>query len=241
MTHKNILPSMFTLLNAFLGFWAVIKVTEGEYLFAAWFIILAVLCDGMDGKLARLAGCNHPLGTEMDSLADLVSFGVAPAFLIYKLTLIELDFPGIMLCFLYLTGGIYRLARFNIIQKGERNQGYQGLPIPVAAMTVSALVLMLDRFHFHLPNSIWSVFILIISGLMVSTIPYNWPSLQFGNIRETLYSILLLICVGAMLIVPSTVLFSCMVLYILFSIGNVLINSYIKVYMKQETQKSIKS
>lgn len=240
MNPKNMIPGIFTSLNAFLGFWAMIKISESQFIYAAWFIILAVLCDGMDGKLARLTHCNDALGSEMDSLADLISFGVAPAFLVYQLVLKDFGIGGIFLSFLYTLSGLYRLARFNVLQKGERSQGYHGLPIPVAAMTVSALFLMLDRFQINSPYYIWIPFMFMLSGLMISTIPYNWPSLQFSNIRNSLYSIFILSSVISMLIIPRIMLFPCLVLYILFGIGNVIINSYVKVYnLKEESKHNI--
>ena len=84
------LPSLFTCLNLFFGFAAIIRIADKDFITAAWFIIIAVLCDGMDGKLARWTGAGSIYGFEMDSLADLVSFGVAPAFLIYTSSLMDL-------------------------------------------------------------------------------------------------------------------------------------------------------
>ncbi len=230
MNHKHVIPSIFTTLNAFLGFWSVIQVTQENFLYAAWFIILAVLCDGMDGKLARLADAANPLGSEMDSLADLISFGVAPAFLVYHYRLSDLKLAGVVISFLFVLGGIYRLARFNILQKGERSKGYSGLPIPVAAMLIAALIIILYRFDMTLSVFMWILVLASLTLLMVSVVPYAWPSLQFDTIKRRINSVCIFIGLVALIFLPRVALFPCIALYILLGVVNHLINSYFKIY-----------
>ncbi|NQT25047.1 CDP-diacylglycerol--serine O-phosphatidyltransferase [candidate division KSB1 bacterium] len=213
------LPSLFTCLNLFFGFAAIIQISTKDFETAAWFIIIAVLFDGMDGKLARWTGTGSAYGFEMDSLADLVSFGVAPAFLVYSSGLKNFGFIGLLIAFFYLLAGLYRLARFNVLQAGDRTKGYTGLPIPVSGMTVAAF----ELFRVHMMQSFHDGFLVsilaILSILMVSTVPYDWPALQF---HESLYlkfkSIFILICVVSMALLPNWCLFPILSLFILFGI-----------------------
>ena len=209
------IPSFFTLLNFLFGFLSIIKIYHGDYYSAAWFIILAVLSDGMDGKLARWTGSETHFGNELDSLSDLVSFGVAPAFLIYTLTFHHLSVIGFIFCFIYVFAGGYRLARFNVQQGGNRSQGYIGLPIPVAGMTIAALWLFQDYFSIGINQVLFLIMILILSLIMVSTVHYEWPRLIFGKgWIKSLQSIGLLIAVIMMAVQPQITLFPLLSVYI---------------------------
>lgn len=210
------LPSVFTCLNLFFGFAALIQTARQDVETAAWFIIIAVLCDGMDGKVARWTGTDSVYGFEMDSLADLVSFGAAPAFLAYASGLQDLGIPGFLIAFLYLLAGLYRLARFNVIQAGDRTRGYIGLPIPVAGMFIAAFGL----FQLHMKTIVHhGILVFLFAGLsvlMVSTVPYDWPVLNFHlSLYHKLKSVFILLCVMSMAVLPYWCLFPVLGLYIL--------------------------
>jgi CDP-diacylglycerol--serine O-phosphatidyltransferase len=216
MVKYGFIPSFFTLLNFLLGFLAIIKVYEGNYYEAAWFIILAVLCDGMDGKLARWTGSETQFGNELDSLADLISFGVAPAFLTYKVAFRYMPVISFLFCFIYVFGGGYRLARFNVQQAGNRSQGYIGLPIPVAGMTISGFWLFQNYLAIGINPIVFLMVVFVLSVLMVSTVHYEWPKLVFKQgWWKRLQSIGLLIAVVIMAVQPQISLFPLLSAYIL--------------------------
>ncbi len=219
LDKKNI-PSLFTVLNLLCGFLSIIQSIEGNLLAAPWLIILAVLCDGMDGKLARLIHTETRLGFELDSLSDVVSFGVAPAVLLYLRVFSDFHVLGFFMVFLYLMAGVYRLARFNVIQQGDRTEGYVGLPIPVGAMGLAAWQLFDLQFRLGNPFIPPVGLSLFFSLVMISGIRYDWPKLNFhGSRLQKVQSVLLIVGVILMAVFPGVVLFPILILYILHGIG----------------------
>ncbi len=109
-----ILPNLFTTANILAGFYSILAAHAGRYITAAWVIMLAVLFDNLDGKVARLTHTESQFGVEYDSLSDLISFGVAPAFLVYVFVLQDFGRLGIIASFLFVLTGALRLARFNV-------------------------------------------------------------------------------------------------------------------------------
>jgi len=192
----------------------MVMTMEGNLLAAAWFIILAVLCDGMDGKLARWTGSESPFGFELDSLADLISTGIAPGLLVYKAGFFHIKIIGFVICFLYIVAGGYRLARFNVIQAGDRSRGYTGLPIPIAGMTVASFWIFRDHLGSAGNGEWWAALLMFLSILMVSTVHYDWPRLIFGEWKHKVQSILLLLGIAMMAVFPRWCLFPFLLLYI---------------------------
>lgn len=221
------IPSLFTFLNFFWGFFAIVKAVEGNLHVAAWFIILAIICDGMDGKLARWTGLETLFGFELDSLADLVSSGLAPALLAYLGGLNQIQVLGIGVCFLYLFAGGYRLARFNVLQAGDRSKGYKGLPIPVAGLTVASFWLFELPFGQAIDVGWWIILIIFLTVLMVSTIHYDWPRLVFrGGWKNAVQSVGILMATGMMAVFPHKSLFPLFLLYILLGIRSWAVSLY---------------
>lgn len=137
---RAVVPSLFTVLNMFCGFMAIIHASTGDALSAAWFIILAAGFDSLDGVMARITKSSSQFGVEIDSLSDVVSFGAAPAFLVYQVHLHTLGGLGILLSsFLMVFGGL-RLARFNVQLVGFDKDHFVGLPIPASALTVASFI-----------------------------------------------------------------------------------------------------
>jgi len=170
-----ILPNLFTSLNLFFGFFAVILSIEGDFTRAAALIIIAGLCDGLDGKIARATRTTSKFGVEYDSLADLVSFGIAPALMFYLWILTPLGRLGWLAGFLFAVCGALRLARFNTQAGSVANDYFTGLPIPAAAGMLATTILFSQRLG--LTHSVPPVFFLLplygLSFLMVSTIRYH--------------------------------------------------------------------
>jgi CDP-diacylglycerol--serine O-phosphatidyltransferase len=176
---RVVVPSFFTLMNLFCGFLSIIMVYEGNLVAGAWLIVLAGMFDVLDGFMARLANATSEFGMELDSICDVVSFGVAPGFLIYSFALHELQIIGILLSALAPICGAIRLARFNVEAKVEDLNFFRGLPTPAYAIMLASFFLTfrnrLDWFD-GLNQGVISVLIpvvILLSFLMVSTIPFD--------------------------------------------------------------------
>src|SRR5688572_16578044 len=136
-----ILPSLFTTGNLFLGFWAMIRALHGQYEQAAPLIFGAIVLDLLDGRIARMTGTTSEFGGELDSLADVISFGVAPAVLVFRWAFdVPLQRPGWVIAFLFVTCGALRLARFNVQRNVIDTRYFIGLPIPAGAAQIAAVV-----------------------------------------------------------------------------------------------------
>lgn len=171
-------PSFFTLMNLLCGFLALTQVQEGAFTMACWLIVLAGFFDLLDGLLARLTDSVSPFGVELDSLSDIVSFGVAPAYLVYVFGLQEFGPLGMIVAALPALCGAVRLARYNLSFDGEKKDYFEGLPIPVQAMAIVALILNVSDAEWFSRYSINNLSVLIpivflLSGLMVSTIQFD--------------------------------------------------------------------
>lgn len=150
-----ILPNLFTTGNLFFGFFSIVKALQGDFLWAASAILLAAVFDVLDGRVARLTGGTSEFGVQYDSLCDLVSFGLAPALLMYQAGLSELGRLGWIVCFIFLACGALRLARFNVQSSiGKASGDFTGLPIPMAAAVIALFVSMWKGFAAH-PNDVW--------------------------------------------------------------------------------------
>ena len=142
-----ILPSLLTTGNLSAGFISVLLSIHSEFTMAAWCIILAILFDMLDGRVARWTNSTSNFGIELDSLADLVSFGVAPAVLMYQMVLYTMHKPGMAISLFYVIAGAIRLARFNAkANSGESSTDFVGLPIPAGAGILASFVLSYQLF-----------------------------------------------------------------------------------------------
>jgi CDP-diacylglycerol--serine O-phosphatidyltransferase len=169
-----ILPSLFTTGNLFLGFWAIIKSIHGEYAEAAPLIAWAIVLDLLDGRIARLTGTASEFGGELDSLADVISFGVAPAVLAYCWGFSLMPRVGWLAAFLFLVCGTLRLARFNVQRHAVDGRFFVGLPIPAAAAQVAVWVnVMPDPLRDRSQATVALCFMVVLAFLMVSTIRYR--------------------------------------------------------------------
>ena len=190
MKIKQHLPSIFTMINLFLGFLAIINVMSGHYFIACYFILAAGAFDSVDGKIARLMGIPTNFGKEIDSLADMVSFCLAPSILVYSLY--TQNMPGItgeIIASSPLIIGAIRLARFNIENDDEHPADFTGLPTPMNALSIASLVLFIE--HIKIDNPEYSQprlllpLILSLSYLMVSRVRYaKFPLLNLNSGRQ---------------------------------------------------------
>lgn len=192
VNRRIAVPSFFTLMNLFSGFLAIISIADGNLYRGAWLIAMAGLFDVMDGLMARLADATSDFGIELDSLSDMVSFGVAPGFLIYTFSLNELGTLGIIISAIPPLCGAVRLARFNVNARLSPSSDYFiGLPIPAQAIIIGSFFLTfrnkLDLFTGFEQgiNSVLIPVVVVISFLMVSTIKFDKiPRFDRKSIRQ---------------------------------------------------------
>jgi len=219
---KGIFPGVFTVGNMFCGFVSILYSFDGEPIFAAWMIILAAFFDALDGKVARFAGTTSRFGVELDSFADLLSFGIAPALLFYNLKIYPLGKWGWILGLVFVMCGAFRLARFNLQQfKLEEKFPYMGLPIPTAAVTLVSYTLFCNEIWgtLRFPKALITM-IIAFSGLMVSGIEYETlPKFSFSDRKNKIKLMYLFVFLVALIINPRLALFPFGMLYVLSGLG----------------------
>jgi CDP-diacylglycerol--serine O-phosphatidyltransferase len=170
-----LLPNLFTTAGLFAGFYAIVVAIRGDFETAAIAIFIAMIMDGLDGRIARMTNTQSDFGAEYDSLADMVSFGLAPALVIYQWALLDTGKFGWMVAFVYAACGALRLARFNT-QIGVADKRYfQGLPSPAAAAVLAGLVWAGTSNHLDVDymTTIALPLTLVTGLLMVSSMRYH--------------------------------------------------------------------
>jgi len=163
---RHLIPNAVTLANIALGFLGIVAAAQGHFQRAILFLFAGALCDLADGRLARALGATSHFGKELDSLSDMVSFGVAPAVLAYLAVLAPLGVAGLAIALVFPLAGAVRLARYNIDTSEGSDQTFQGLPIPIAASYIWSFVIMRGAM------SGWAMAggVLLVAALMVSTV-----------------------------------------------------------------------
>jgi len=191
----SVIPNLFTAMNMFCGFLSILSASEGNCIYAAWLIFIAAIFDALDGLVARLTNSSSELGVELDSLSDIVSFGAAPSFLLYKTFFYSMSTWGIIISAIPLIAGGFRLARFNIQLVGFSKSFFLGLPIPSSALTIASFVLAFYNDGYPKPISDFiTPMILVLSFLMVSNIRYETlPKISLKSIKEKPFHFIFLI------------------------------------------------
>jgi len=235
----SFLPSVFTLFNLFLGFTALKNIIEHHFVEAAYLITISVVMDGFDGTVARLTKTESDFGMNLDSLVDAISFGLVPAFLIYSWgfgtpvseKIIGQNFGklGLVVGFIYVSAGVIRLARFNVLKNAKAfpSNIFVGLPIPGAALAILSVVLFSEKY---LPSSkpvyfylIFALYSLIVAYLMISNVKYR--TVKKINAKHSLIALFILASIIASAIlfpkeaIPAITLFylTSPILYAIFS------------------------
>ncbi len=205
-----LLPNILTTAALFAGFYAIVQAMNGKFEFSAVAIFIAMVLDGLDGRVARLTRTQSEFGAEYDSLSDMVSFGVAPSLLMYEWAFKDLGKLGWFAAFIYCAGTALRLARFNANIDTVDKRFFQGLPSPAAAAVVAGFVwVMLDN-HFSGQESRWyAVILTVFAGVsMVSNLRFY--SFKDFNMRKSVpFIVIILIALFFILIFsdPPSVLF----------------------------------
>ncbi len=220
---KAAIPNSFTAMNIICGFFSIVYASQGLFTVAAIFIIVASIFDALDGMIARFFKTSSNFGVELDSLSDVVSFGAAPAFLIYKSYLHTYEFWGIILSSFVLVFGAFRLARFNTqLEDIETKHDFTGLPIPVQAITLSSFIISFSKNGtiqppFHL---LIIPLILLLSFLMVSKVKYNaLPKMKNKSLKgKIIYLAILVIGLILLVLTGGNILFYMFISLVLFGI-----------------------
>lgn len=224
MRHENvrkgiyILPNLFTTGSLFAGFYSLVSTLNGDYRTAAIWILAAAIFDGLDGKVARATGTTSKFGVEYDSLADLVSFGVAPGFLAYAWALRPFGRIGWLAGFLFVACAALRLARFNVQVDTVESKRFVGLPSPAAASMICSTVLLFHSMGW--PSTYRKLGILVLIYLVAFLMVSNFRYYSFKDpelIKRQPFAVL----VGAILLfivivaAPVPMLFALFLLYTL--------------------------
>jgi len=217
------LPSIFTTFALFAGFYSIVASINGDYTLAAISIMVAMLWDTLDGRVARLTNTQSTFGAEYDSLSDLVSFGVAPALLVYLWSLSDLGRIGWLAAFIYLACAALRLARFNMQVGASEKRYFQGLSSPASAGVIASMIWLKFWNFEYLDFGVVSlsyyigISITILCGLlMVSNVRY-FSFKEFDSTDKASFRFLLLTVLGLILLLykPNVVLFSGFFIYML--------------------------
>lgn len=242
---KSIIPNLFTIMNMFCGFLSVINSSEGNFYYASILIILAGIFDALDGLAARITKSASEFGVELDSLSDLISFGIAPAFLIYKIKLYVFLEIGVLISAFYLITAALRLARFNVQLIGFDKTHFSGLPSPLGAMTVASFVLtfydntinqFVDKSGFY-----FVLLSIVIGFLMISKIRYEaFPKLTKEGIQKNLVLILfMLTSLLIALISKGKAIVFLLLIFILFGFFRSLVKSTYKLFKPELNSEEI--
>ncbi len=228
MRKIYIVPNIVTTANMFCGFYSVIASIDGDFVKAAWLIVLAAVFDMLDGRVARLAKATSEFGVQYDSMSDLISFGFAPSILLYLWALAPYGRLGWLAAFLFAACGALRLARFNVFSGVLPKAFFQGLPIPMAAGVVATFVIFnaTTGWPAEMEDVLISrqmvalAFTFTLASLMVSTIKF--PSFKELNWRsKASFGYLMIGVLGMILIAvkPEVTLFLILLSYVGISLG----------------------
>ncbi len=212
-----ILPNTLTLCGMFMGFYSILASLKGLYVDASWAIIIAMVFDGLDGWVARLTHSTTRFGIELDSLSDLVAFGVAPAVMLFKWNLASYGRIGWSAAFLFMACGALRLARYNVQMGSAESKSFTGMPIPGAATVVATMVIFYHEIWQTVPAKNIYILLLtfILAVLMVSTLKFHGAK-EIDFSKRKPFWILVAIVVGFAIIVmhPPIALFIFAMIYL---------------------------
>lgn len=199
-----LLPNLFTAASIFSGFYAIALALEGAFESAPWFIFLALIFDGLDGRVARLTNTASHFGVEFDSLADIVAFGVAPALILYLYIGDSYGRIGIVVSALFIIFGAVRLARFNVTTARIEPSVFIGLPIPTAAIMIAIAILLFERYSvFETYKILILPLALVLAILMVSNIRYpSFKKINFKTFHFIRFLIALIVVAMGVFIYP---------------------------------------
>lgn len=201
---------MITASSLIFGLIAMNAASESNFVMASWLIALSILCDGLDGKVARLLNASTKFGAELDTLSDFVVFGVVPGFIAYKSALYHYGYLGGAISIIYVLSGAYRLVRFNLknISLSDKKP-FEGLPIPTGAALIVSFIILFEKYNTHLSfipfiPAIFAI-TLIASFLMTSRLEFLCPESPNKKGNKAIYS-----KIGILLFILFTIKYTCL-------------------------------
>lgn len=200
----------------FAGFYALLASIKGDYIHAAWAIMIATVFDGLDGWVARRTSSTTRFGIELDSLSDVIAFGVAPSVLLFRWALMPFGRVGWAAAFLFTACGALRLARFNIQMGSAEKKSFTGMPIPGAACVVAATVLFYKEMGL-VSNKSFFILILafVLAALMVSTLKFHsLKEIDFSKRKPFRLLVVFIVILALVLMHAEIALFSLAMLYL---------------------------
>lgn len=212
-----LLPNGLTLCGMFFGFFSILAAIKGNYIHAAWAIMIANVFDGLDGWVARLTHSTTRFGIELDSLSDLVAFGVAPAVMVYKWSIAPFGRVGIAVAFFFAACGALRLARYNVQMGSTESKAFTGMPIPGAASVMASLVIFYYEFWDGVPekNLFILLLTLLLSLLMVSTLRFHGlKEIDFSQRKPFWILVAFVLLIAIIVIHPPVALFVFAMIYL---------------------------
>jgi CDP-diacylglycerol--serine O-phosphatidyltransferase len=233
-----VLPNTLTLCGMFLGFFSILASLKGNYLHAAWGIIFATVFDGLDGWVARLTHSTTRFGIELDSLSDLVAFGVAPAVMLYKWALAPFGRIGWAAAFLFVACGALRLARYNVQMGSTESKSFTGMPIPGAATIAATLVLFYHELWDTVPEkNIYILFLtVLLAVLMVSTLRYHGAKELDFRKRKPFWILVAIVLVFTVIVIhPPVALFIFAMIYLF---GGIIENIFLSYRKRRQIDKA---
>lgn len=223
-----VLPNGFTLANLFFGVFAIVAASRGDFSRAGLYVVLGGVCDMLDGRVARATHTGSRFGEELDSLVDAISFGLAPAMIMYFAVLKEQRWDWIF-CYLFTMCAVIRLARFNVEQAGRSKTHFQGLPTPAAGLTLATYYWfsqtpLYDRLlgvDLDLPWHQLLRFLMVgLSFLMISNVSYAAvPTIGYRSTRQILGSLLVVGTLCGVVLLPKQFFFPALMVYVAFGLG----------------------
>lgn len=225
-----ILPNGFTLGNLFFGVFAIIAASRGEFSTAGLYIVLGGIADALDGRVARATGTGSKFGSELDSLVDAISFGLAPALIMY-FAVLNRDGWDWSLVFLFTACAVLRLARFNVEQAGRAKKYFHGLPSPAAGMTLatyywfSQTPLYTETILGDLQWQVMLRYVMVsLSFLMISNVSYPAvPTVGFRKLSEILGTLVVIATFLGVLFLPKEFFFPALMLYVVYGLAKTVI------------------
>ncbi|GLR63971.1 CDP-diacylglycerol--serine O-phosphatidyltransferase [Marinospirillum insulare] len=237
--HRGIylLPNLFTTGALFSGFYAIVAGMNNDFSAAAIAIFIAMILDGLDGRVARMTGTESAFGAEYDSLADMVSFGVAPALVAFSWMLKDLGQTGWVVAFVFVAGAALRLARFNVHVGSADKNWFTGLPSPAAASVVAALVWVLHEISFDVfwPQVLVAFVIAAVGLLMVSNVRYySFKGIDLKNRVPFVVLLAVVLLLAVVAIDPAVML---LILFVGYAASGPLYSVFGKQQKREETNK----
>lgn len=222
-----VMPSAFTLANLFFGFWSIVYAFQGRFAWAGWFIVFAGILDMLDGRVARLSNTGTRFGAELDSLVDVISFGVAPALLMYFLEFQNAGRFAWILCYIYVVAVALRLARYNILSATKpASSWFTGMPSPSAGMTL-AVYYPFSQTEWYQRSMVFInfehqgivVLMLLLAVLMVSNVRYpRFPPIGLRSAKGIFGLLVHLLILAGALLAPAEFLFPLGVTYLAYGL-----------------------